>query len=88
MINRPLVVACLVAALLTATPLLAVGVESWSASTAREFERGTLDGTALDHEGRIVLAPEMTTLWGPSEGIDILVSRAKRGAGIGPGCLI
>jgi len=56
---------------LTATfqPASAVSVRSWSASTDEEFAAGTLDGTAIDREGRVGLAPELTTLWGPEQGV-------------------
>jgi sugar lactone lactonase YvrE len=47
----------------------AVAVRSWSASTEQELGRGTLDGTAIDAEGRVRLAPEIESLWGPGEGV-------------------
>jgi outer membrane protein assembly factor BamB len=50
-------------------PAHAVTARSWSASTEAEFARGTLDGTALDQDGRVGLAPELSTLWGPEQGI-------------------
>lgn len=50
-------------------PAGAVAVESWSASTGDELARGTLDGTAVDEDGRVGLAPPLETLWGPAEGI-------------------
>jgi hypothetical protein len=54
---------------LLGSPALAVSVRSWSASTEEGFGKGTLDGTALDEEARVRLAPVRTTLWGPEEGI-------------------
>ena len=48
---------------------LAVSARSWSVSSAREFRQGTLEGTALDGEGRVRLAPTLDRLWGPGEGI-------------------
>ena len=65
---------CLLIAALSLSPLaggraLAVGAESWEASTAEVFAGGTLDGTAIDRHGRIVLAPRVEPLWGPGEGI-------------------
>jgi hypothetical protein len=51
------------------SPALAVSVQSWSASGDDEFARGTLDGTALDEEGRVRLALVSRTIWGPAEGI-------------------
>ncbi|HXV76290.1 MAG TPA: hypothetical protein VD788_08220 [Candidatus Polarisedimenticolaceae bacterium] len=47
----------------------AVSVRSWSASTQDEFARGTLDGTSIDGEGRVRLAPSLVTLWGPDQGV-------------------
>jgi sugar lactone lactonase YvrE len=44
-------------------------VRSWSLASAQEFASGTLDGTAIDVDGRVALAPGQTTLWGPNEGI-------------------
>jgi hypothetical protein len=55
--------------LLAAVPVDAGGVRSWTASTASEFQRGTLHGTALDDRGGVSLAPAMQHLWGPAEGI-------------------
>jgi sugar lactone lactonase YvrE len=49
--------------------LPAASVRSWAMASAREFAPGTLEGTALDGEGRITLAPPLETLWGPGEGI-------------------
>ena len=64
---RWLMLLCVLAA--TVHPSSAVSVGSWSASTDEEFAAGTLDGTAIDREGRIGLAPELTTLWGPEQGV-------------------
>jgi hypothetical protein len=50
-------------------PAGAVSARTWQASTADEFALGTLDGTGIDGEGRICLAPPLQTLWGPAEGI-------------------
>jgi sugar lactone lactonase YvrE len=47
----------------------AAPIDRWSASTEREFLLGTFDGTAIDREGRIGLAPRLTHLWGPEAGI-------------------
>ncbi len=66
------------AALIATLGLLSLGVagvmgaarsDRWSASTEREFLLGTFDGTAIDREGRIGLAPRLTHLWGPEAGI-------------------
>ncbi len=54
---------------MTAGVVHAAAVQSWSASTESEFARGTLDGTAVDAEGRLRLAPSRTTLWGPESGV-------------------
>lgn len=59
-----------------AFPAGAVGVKSWSASTGDEFALGTLDGTAVDEDGGVRLAPPLETLWGPAEGIVWAVSPA------------
>ena len=48
---------------------LAVSARSWTVSSASEFRQGTLEGTALDGEGRVRLAPTLDRLWGPGEGI-------------------
>ena len=58
----------------------AVSIDRWSASTEREFLLGTFDGTAIDREGRIGLAPRMTHLWGPEAGIVWDVAAGKKGA--------
>lgn len=46
-----------------------VGSETVSFSTPRALAEGTLDGTLIDAEGRLALAPRVDTLWGPEEGI-------------------
>lgn len=65
--TRWMILLCVVAA--TFQSAAAVSVRSWSASTDEEFAAGTLDGTAIDKEGRVGLAPELTTLWGPEQGV-------------------
>ena len=50
-------------------PVAAVTVETWSVSSGAGFELGSLDGTALDEEGGLRLAPGLETLWGPEAGI-------------------
>jgi len=50
-------------------PVEAAATRSWSASTAKELSRGTLEGTAIDEEGRVRLALRLETLWGPDEGV-------------------
>ena len=50
-------------------PAQAATVQARSASSEAAFALGTMDGTALDEEGRIRLAPAMETIWGPEEGI-------------------
>jgi sugar lactone lactonase YvrE len=52
-----------------ATDVPAAPVRSWAIASADEFARGTFEGTALDGEGRITLAPTLERLWGPEEGI-------------------
>jgi len=47
----------------------AVSVDRWSVSHERDFLLGTFEGTGLDAEGRIALAPQLTHLWGPEAGI-------------------
>lgn len=68
MSKRPLGIVLPAVMALALTAAFAVQVKGWSASTAAEFARGTLEGTALDEEGRLVLAPELETLWGPESG--------------------
>ena len=65
------VAGCLVilAAVFAAPPAMGASVASWSASTAEQFASGTLDGTAIDEEGRVSLAPGITNLWGPGQGV-------------------
>jgi sugar lactone lactonase YvrE len=55
--------------LVPAASVRAASVRSWAMASADEFGPGTLEGTALDGEGRITLAPRLETLWGPGEGI-------------------
>jgi len=55
--------------LLSASHARAAAARSWSLASAEEFSPGRLQGTALDGEGRIALAPALTSLWGPAEGI-------------------
>ena len=58
----------------------AVSIDRWSASTEREFLLGTFDGTAIDREGRIGLAPRLTHLWGPESGIVWDIAAGTKGA--------
>ena len=58
----------------------AVSIDRWSPSTEREFLLGKFDGTAIDREGRIELAPRLTHLWGPEEGIVWDIVAGKKGA--------
>ena len=64
--TRALMIALAIALCL---PGLAATGGSWSASTAKQFSVGTLDGTALDDEGRLRLAPRRDTMWGPEAGV-------------------
>ena len=70
----------------------AVSIDRWSASTEREFLLGTFDGTAIDREGRIELAPRLTHLWGPQAGIVWDIAAGKKGtvfvALSGPGQIV
>lgn len=47
----------------------ASSVESWSLASSADFLGGTLEGTAVDAEGRVTLAPSGELLWGPDQGI-------------------
>ncbi len=47
----------------------AAPVKVWAIASAEVFAKGTLEGTALDGEGLLTLAPSTTTIWGPDEGI-------------------
>ena len=64
-------------------------MRSWSASTQDEFAQGTLDGTSLDGQGRVRLAPTLDTLWGPGQGVVWAVQPAGEDAAFvamsGPG---
>jgi hypothetical protein len=51
------------------TPVGAVTVRAWEIANAEAFGRGTLNGTEVDAEGRLRIAPEFRTVWGPDEGI-------------------
>jgi hypothetical protein len=73
---RWLLLLCVLAA--TVQSVSAVSVRLWSASRGDEFAAGTLDGTAIDKEGRVGLAPELTTLWGPEQGVVWAVQSAGR----------
>ena len=55
--------------LAAAVAVSAASIDRWSASTAKEFMLGRFDGTALDQEGHLTLAPHLTHLWGPESGI-------------------
>jgi sugar lactone lactonase YvrE len=50
-------------------PAIGVSVKTWTISTGDGFADGTLNGTAVDGQGRVRLAPTLETLWGPSDGI-------------------
>jgi sugar lactone lactonase YvrE len=50
-------------------PAQAAGVQARSASSEAAFALGVMDGTAIDEEGHVRLAPSLETLWGPEEGI-------------------
>lgn len=58
----------------------AMSINRWSASTEREFLLGSFDGTAIDREGRIGLAPRLTHLWGPEAGIVWDLAAGQKGA--------
>lgn len=50
-------------------PAAAATGGSWTASSAEEFSAGSLEGTALDEEGRVHLALARETMWGPEQGV-------------------
>jgi len=52
-----------------ATEVAAASARSWALASADRFAQGTLEGAALDGEGRITLAPALEPLWGPEGGI-------------------
>lgn len=56
-------------AVAVAAPLNAGTPQTWSASSAEALSPGTFDGTALEPDGTLILAPEVRTLWGPEPGI-------------------
>ena len=62
------------------TPASAVMVRSWEIANAEAFGRGTLSGTEVDAEGRLRIAPEFRTVWGPDEGIVWAVAAGGDGA--------
>ncbi len=78
-----------VAAVVSLAPAYGVTVENWSAATGEQLARGRLDGTALDSQGRVRLAPTVRTIWGPDAGvvwaIDALADDAAFVALSGPG---
>ncbi|MDH3785261.1 MAG: SMP-30/gluconolactonase/LRE family protein, partial [Acidobacteriota bacterium] len=55
------------------------GAETAQYSTPQALAQGTLDGTLIDADGRLALAPEVETLWGPEEGIVWRVTHDGRG---------
>jgi hypothetical protein len=59
--RRRLAAALLV--LLGATAARAVSVRTWGPASADAFARGTLEGTSLDGEGWLTLAPTSATWW-------------------------
>jgi len=67
--RRGLMLLVVLPLVLPVTDVPAAAVRSWAIASADEFARGTLEGTALDGEGRITLAPALERLWGPAEGI-------------------
>lgn len=89
---RGLAILGLFAACGSGTISYAVSVREWSASTAEEFARGTLDGVAIDERGRLGLAPQIESIFGPDEGIVWDVAPAGHDAAFvalsGPGRLL
>ncbi|HEX5045016.1 MAG TPA: hypothetical protein VFV75_19135 [Candidatus Polarisedimenticolaceae bacterium] len=73
--------AALLVLLLGVTEVPAVSVRTWGPASADAFARGTLEGTCLDDEGWLTLAPAASSWWGPGGGIvwDIAAD-AERGA--------
>jgi hypothetical protein len=63
--RAPLVLLSVVAA----TAAGAVTVRTWGPASAEGFAKGTLQGTSLDAEGWLSLAPTSATWWGPGAGI-------------------
>ena len=63
-----------------AAPARAVMVRSWEIANAKAFGRGTLSGTEVDAEGRLRIAPEFRTVWGPDEGIVWAIAAGDDGA--------
>jgi hypothetical protein len=61
-------------------PALPGRAHSWSASTAAELRAGTLEGTTLDEQGRLSLAPVVEALWGPAPGVVWDLGSGARGA--------
>ena len=62
-------VAAAVLCLAATLPAPAAPSRAWSVSSAPGWAEGTLDGTAIDGEGRVRLGPEWRPLWGPAGGI-------------------
>jgi len=54
---------------LACAPARAVTVRTWGPASADAFAKGTLQGTSLDAEGWLELAPTSATWWGPGGGI-------------------
>ena len=55
--------------MLAAPAAHAVSPRTWGPASADAFARGTLEGTSLDDEGWLTLAPTSATWWGPGGGI-------------------
>jgi hypothetical protein len=70
-------------AALAAAATAAATSRTWTLSTSGAFAAGTLEGTALDAEGRLVLGPDLRTLWGPDPGIVWTVAAAGKEAWVG-----
>ncbi|MCP3978690.1 MAG: hypothetical protein GY716_05070 [bacterium] len=90
--NSVLLVAAGLVLAACATPAWSSASRTWSATSREHFATGSLEGTALDVEGRIGLAPELRTLWGPGDGIVWGVAAAADGGSFavlsGPGRLL
>lgn len=56
-------------ALAALAPVRAAEEKTYSVSSAAHWELGTLEGAAIDGEGRVRLAQRLEALWGPSPGI-------------------
>ena len=75
-----------------ALPAAAVSVRDWQVATTEQLAKGTLERVQIDGAGRVALATEFRTLWGPEQGLVWAVAAGDRGGAFvglsGPGRVV